>query len=398
MPTTTNYGWTTPADTDLVKDGAAAIRTLGSSIDTTLKTQIDAQIPDSLLTTKGDIIAASGASTPARLAVGSDGQVLTADAASASGVKWATPTSGAITWTLRTTGTSGFNAIAYNGSNLYVAVGGSGVLYSSTDGKTWTSRTSGFGANQIYHVAYGNGLFVAVGATGLITTSTDGTTWTARTSGFGSLNIYRALYANSIWVVVGAGGGATNTGGVSYSSDGLTWTRKSQSLTVGANYYCVAWNGTNWIIGANNSTNNYLYASTPSGTWTAGATGSSQGIYDIFWDGTRNITLETNDFRYSTSATLGTTTQYNAAKGLGVIGQSFAQLYNSNIYYGTLFMSYFTPATSANPAAFGVPFILPTTNVDGSAAGGLIYSLSAFYIGAAGYILSDQYGRIYTSF
>jgi len=36
MPTTTNFGWTTPADTDLVKDGASAIRTLGSNIDTSL--------------------------------------------------------------------------------------------------------------------------------------------------------------------------------------------------------------------------------------------------------------------------------------------------------------------------------------------------------------------------
>lgn len=35
MATTTNYGWTTPNDTDLVKDGASAIRTLGQSIDTT---------------------------------------------------------------------------------------------------------------------------------------------------------------------------------------------------------------------------------------------------------------------------------------------------------------------------------------------------------------------------
>lgn len=76
MPTTTNYGWTTPADTDLVKDGASAIRTLGSSIDTTLKAQIDAQIPDSLLTTTGDVIYASGASTPARLGIGTTGQVL----------------------------------------------------------------------------------------------------------------------------------------------------------------------------------------------------------------------------------------------------------------------------------------------------------------------------------
>jgi len=36
MATTTNYGWTTPDDTALVKNGASAIRTLGSSIDTSL--------------------------------------------------------------------------------------------------------------------------------------------------------------------------------------------------------------------------------------------------------------------------------------------------------------------------------------------------------------------------
>jgi hypothetical protein len=36
MPTTTNFGWTTPADTDLVKDGAAAIRTVAGNIDTSL--------------------------------------------------------------------------------------------------------------------------------------------------------------------------------------------------------------------------------------------------------------------------------------------------------------------------------------------------------------------------
>jgi hypothetical protein len=34
MATTTNFGWTTPNDTDLVKDGALAIRTLAGAIDT----------------------------------------------------------------------------------------------------------------------------------------------------------------------------------------------------------------------------------------------------------------------------------------------------------------------------------------------------------------------------
>jgi len=36
MATTTNYGWTTPDDTSLVKDGASAIRTLGSAVDTSM--------------------------------------------------------------------------------------------------------------------------------------------------------------------------------------------------------------------------------------------------------------------------------------------------------------------------------------------------------------------------
>jgi hypothetical protein len=36
MATTTNNGWTTPDDTDLVKDGALAIRDLGDAIDTSV--------------------------------------------------------------------------------------------------------------------------------------------------------------------------------------------------------------------------------------------------------------------------------------------------------------------------------------------------------------------------
>ena len=119
MPTTTNYGWTTPADTDLVKDGASAIRTLGSSIDSTLKTQIDAQIPDSLLTTKGDLIAATGASTPARLGVGTNGQVLTADSTASTGVAWATAAAGGMTL-LSTTSLTGASVTVSSISQSYI--------------------------------------------------------------------------------------------------------------------------------------------------------------------------------------------------------------------------------------------------------------------------------------
>jgi hypothetical protein len=85
MATTTNYSWETPDDTDLVKDGAAAIRTLGSSIDTTTK----ALNPS---TTLGDIEYRSAtANTNTRLGIGSTGNVLTV----AGGVPvWAAPAGG----------------------------------------------------------------------------------------------------------------------------------------------------------------------------------------------------------------------------------------------------------------------------------------------------------------
>lgn len=94
MATTTNYSWTTPDDTALVKDGASAIRTLGTAIDTTTKNLNPS-------TTLGDIqYRSSSANTNTRLGIGSSGQVLTVSG----GVPaWATPSAGGMTLLSTTT-------------------------------------------------------------------------------------------------------------------------------------------------------------------------------------------------------------------------------------------------------------------------------------------------------
>jgi hypothetical protein len=206
MANTTNYNWETPDDTDLVKDGAAAIRTLGSSVDTTTKalnpsttlgdieyrsatantntrlpigttgqvlsvvggvpawaTSDDANaIQNALLTTTGDTIYASGASTPARLGIGTTGQILTV----AGGVpSWATPAAGGLTFvgcyltnataptisndtdTIITFGaenydTDGFHSTSTNTGRITIPSGKAGK-YLFTAAFRWTANATG---------------------------------------------------------------------------------------------------------------------------------------------------------------------------------------------------------------------------------------------------------------
>jgi hypothetical protein len=84
MATSPNYGWLEPDNTDLVKNGALAIRTLGNAIDTTMATMV----PKSIVDAKGDLIAATANDTPTRLAVGGNTAPLVADSTTATGLRW----------------------------------------------------------------------------------------------------------------------------------------------------------------------------------------------------------------------------------------------------------------------------------------------------------------------
>ena len=111
-------------------------------------------------------------------------------------------------------------------TGLFVTVGDNGIILTSSDGISWTKRTSGTTKN-LYGVTYGNSTFVTVGDNATILTSSDGTTWTNTSTNKRTLryfskaetnNLYGVTYGDGLFVVVG--GDAT----ILTSSDGTTWT------------------------------------------------------------------------------------------------------------------------------------------------------------------------------
>lgn len=212
MANTTNYNWETPDDTDLVKDGAAAIRTLGNSIDTTtknlnpqtttgaiayrsassnvntalpigtagqvLKVNSGATAPEwaidpttDVVTTAGDLIYGTGADAVTRLGIGTAGQVLTVNSG-ATAPQWAaasasTPTFvgcslyassdqsignatfTAITWNAENYDTNAFHDNSTNNSRITIP-SGKGGYYEIYGKLDWYNNATGRRGIRIY--------------------------------------------------------------------------------------------------------------------------------------------------------------------------------------------------------------------------------------------------------
>lgn len=206
MANTTNFGWETPDDTDLVKDGASAIRTLGQAIDTSMAdleggttgqilskasgtdmdfTWIDQNTGDitgvtagtgisgggtsgtvtvtnsmaTAIDAKGDLIAGTGSDAFARLAVGTNGYVLTADSAESTGMKWAaaSATSGP-TFRASKSGTQSLSAGTFTKIQFNSEDWDTASCYDPTTNYRFTPNVAGYYQVNVYGINSGGGL------------------------------------------------------------------------------------------------------------------------------------------------------------------------------------------------------------------------------------------------
>ena len=99
------------------------------------------------------------------------------------------------------------------------------VIYTSTDGTSWTRRHLGSTANtDLQAVAAGTGGLVAVGNNGTILESSNGTTWNPVTvSGLGTTSLKGCSYGGGTWLITGHASSGSGTGKAYTSTDRTNW-------------------------------------------------------------------------------------------------------------------------------------------------------------------------------
>lgn len=166
-----------------------------------------------------------------------------------------------ITWTTVNPGGSAKILVVHYFAlaNLWIAGGNSGQLYTSPDLITWTSRTSQFSTAAIRTMA-SNASILVVGGDTRLTSSTNGTTYTSRSTTY---NVFDVVWGAADSLFVTANSTTTASVGSASSANGTSWS----GATTGRNIAQVLYVNDSFYGFSNNDTSLGTY-STDGTTWT----------------------------------------------------------------------------------------------------------------------------------
>lgn len=217
-----------------------------------------------------------------------------------------------VDWTAGTATSAGlWRAIAHNGSNRYVMVGGdgsTGLASYSTNGTSWIAGTMPIGGDGPYSIAFGNSVWVApYSGSNDVATSSDGITFTFQSNVLPATRDWRAIaFGNGTFVIVDSSG----TTGAATSTNGTTWT--SRTMSASAEWSSVAFgtiSGTNYFVAVSGITGNSnvgSYSTNNGATWTASTLPSSNRWSSVAFGNGRFVAVSGNAGTTSTAAAYST--------------------------------------------------------------------------------------------
>lgn len=91
-----------------------------------------------------------------------------------------------------------------NNSNTFVLVGNSGIIYTSTDGRSWSNKSFS-SPNNLNDIIWDGNKFIVVGDSGILLTSFDGSNWTSVINNLNS-NLIKINYFNNLYTTLDING------------------------------------------------------------------------------------------------------------------------------------------------------------------------------------------------
>lgn len=154
-----------------------------------------------------------------------------------------------------------FNSVCF-GNGIFVTVGNSGKISTSSDGVSWQAKTSGT-TESLKRIEFLNSTFIAIGDFGTILTSTDANNWTVRNSGT-TKDLYGISYGAGKFVAVGNAIIVTSVNGSNWATNAVPNTDFLRDVAFGNGKFVATGNlgviktstdGLSWSAQISNTTN-----------------------------------------------------------------------------------------------------------------------------------------------